>query len=61
MLKIKLSISDSGVTLNGLFYDARQNKCSINRTYSSEENALTEVQQMRERDCEFSLVVLRKV
>lgn len=61
MLKIKLTISDNGVSLNGLFYDAKQNIGSINRHYSSEENALMEVQKMRERDCEFSLVVLRKV
>ena len=61
MLKIKLSISDSGVTLNGLFYDAKQNKCSINRHYSNEENAMNEIQEMRDMDCEFSLVVLRKV
>lgn len=60
MLKIKLTISDSGVNLNGLFYDARQNKCSINRSFQSEENALEEINSMRERDCEFSLIVMRK-
>lgn len=61
MLKIKLSISDSGINANGLFIDARGNKCSINKSFQCEENAMNEFADMRERDCEFSLVIIRSV
>lgn len=59
MLKIKLSISDSGINANGLFIDSRGNKCSINKSFQCEENAMVELAEMRERNCEFSLVIIR--
>jgi hypothetical protein len=59
MLKIKLTVSDK-ITLSGMYFDAKQNKQSINREFNSEENAKDYVDIMRENDCEFSLVVMRK-
>ena len=61
MLKIKLSISDSGINANGLFINACGNTCSINKSFQCEENAMNEFADMRERDCEFSLVIIRKI
>lgn len=72
MLKIKLSISDSGINADGLFIDSRGNTCngtnnersvvrSINKSFQCEETAMNEFADMRDRDCEFSLVIIRKV
>lgn len=61
MLKIKLTINDSGVNANGLFIDSRGNKCSMNKSFKCEENAMNEFADMRERDCEFSLVIIRSM
>jgi hypothetical protein len=60
MLKIKFTVSDK-ITLSGMYFDAKQNKYSINREFSSEDNAKDYVEVMRGNDCEFSLVVMRKV
>lgn len=60
MLKIKMSINANSVYLNGLYYDANQKKCSINKECSSEQHAHDTIWALRENDCEFSLVVLRK-
>jgi hypothetical protein len=59
MLKIKLTVSDK-ITLSGMYFDAKQNKYSINREFASEENAKDYVETMRGNDCEFSLIVMRK-
>jgi hypothetical protein len=59
MLKIKLTVSDK-ITLSGMYFDAKQNKYSINREFASEDNARDYVEVMRGNDCEFSLVVMRK-
>jgi hypothetical protein len=60
MLKIKLTVSDK-ITLSGMYFDTKQNKQSINREFASEENAKDYVEVMRGNDCEFSLIVMRKV
>jgi hypothetical protein len=60
MLKIKLTVSDK-ITLSGMYFDTKQNKYSINKEFASEENARDYVEVMRGDDCEFSLVVMRKV
>lgn len=61
MLKIKLTISDSGINANGMFIDARGNKASINKSFQYEENAIQCFADMRNRDCEFSLIIIRAV
>lgn len=55
-----MSINANSVYLNGLYYDCNQKKCSINKECSSEQHAQDTVWALRENDCEFSLVVLRK-
>lgn len=60
MLKIKMSINANSVYLNGLFIDARGNTCSINKECQSEQHAQDTIWALRENDCEFSLVVMRK-
>lgn len=60
MLKIKMSINDNSVYLNGLYYDANQKKCSINKECASERHAIDTIWALKMNDCEFSLVILRK-
>jgi hypothetical protein len=61
MLRIKMTVNSSGVYLNGIFADSKGNKGSINKCFQSEDNAWNEIHEMRDRDCEFSLTIQRKV
>lgn len=61
MLRIKLTINETGVYLSGMYLDSNGSKYSINRQFQSEHNALETIETMRANDCEFSLSVIRKV
>lgn len=62
MKRIILTIhADGTATAKGLFIDARESVNSLNRTYKTEAQALQDFTEMRDRDCEFSFTVSRKV
>lgn len=61
MLRIKLTINESGVYLSGMYLDTYGNKYSINQRFQTEDAAVECIREMNSRDCEFSLAVIRKV
>lgn len=61
MKRIILTINANGTaTARGFFIDHREATNSINKTYSSEQNALEDFHNMRERSAEFSYTINRK-
>lgn len=61
MFKIKLTINATRIHAEGYYLTHWGEKCRLDLDYDNEENAMMEFAEMRERDCEFSIVIIRAV
>jgi len=56
---IRVSISDNGISCKGYYFDSKGMHNGFNRSFGSEETMGDYFADMREKDCEFNLVVER--
>jgi len=58
---IRVSITNDNITAKGLYYDSRGNYGSFNRQFSDENTMHNYMHEMKERHCEFQLVINRSM